>query len=50
MPSRKRKNGTSADIAFPVDAATRRVLEETVIAEYARMLGASVMPRSLRAR
>ncbi len=34
MPSRRRKDGTFQDIAHPVNAETRRLIEEKVIAAY----------------
>jgi DNA-binding cell septation regulator SpoVG len=34
MPSEKRKNGEYADLAFPINAATRKVIEDVVIGEY----------------
>ena len=34
MPSRKDKNGVFRDIAHPINAETRELLEKTVIEEY----------------
>jgi len=34
MPSRRRKDGTFQDIAHPVNAETRKLIEEKVIAAY----------------
>ena len=38
MPSRKKRDGTYADIAHPVDSQTRQMIENTIIQEYQRML------------
>ena len=40
MPSRKRPDGTFQDIAHPITAECRILLEETVLAEYTRQLRA----------
>jgi stage V sporulation protein G len=37
MPSRRKKNGRFKDIAHPLNQETRRLLEETIIAEYRRV-------------
>ncbi len=34
MPSKKRRDGTYKDVAHPLNSATRRMLEERIIAEY----------------
>lgn len=34
MPSRKRKDGTFRDIVHPLNAETRQMIEDAVIAEY----------------
>jgi len=34
MPSRRKKNGEFKDVAHPLNNATRRLLEERVLAEY----------------
>lgn len=34
MPSRKRKDGTFRDIVHPLNSETRRMIEETVVAEF----------------
>jgi stage V sporulation protein G len=40
MPSKKRRDGTYKDLAHPINNDTRRMLEETVIAEYHKVLAA----------
>ncbi len=40
MPSRKRKDGQFQDIAHPVTAEAREILERFVLTEYRRMLAA----------
>ena len=34
MPSRRRKDGTFRDIVHPLNAETRKMIEDTVVAEY----------------
>lgn len=41
MPSRKKKDGTYADVAHPLNSETRGVIEEAVISEYRRQLNGS---------
>jgi stage V sporulation protein G len=38
MPSRKRKDGTFRDVVHPLNADTRRMIEEKVIGEYTRVV------------
>src|SRR5277367_2111680 len=38
MPSRKRKDGTFRDVVHPLNADTRRMIEERVIGEYNRVI------------
>jgi stage V sporulation protein G len=38
MPSRKKKDGTYADVAHPLDSGTRHAIEEAVISEYQRTM------------
>ncbi|HXW86224.1 MAG TPA: septation regulator SpoVG [Candidatus Bathyarchaeia archaeon] len=38
MPSRKRKDGTFRDVVHPLNADTRRMIEEKVIGEYNRVV------------
>ncbi len=40
MPSRKKKDGTYADIAHPLNRETRGMIEEVVLEEYRRQLDA----------
>jgi stage V sporulation protein G len=39
MPSRRRKRGGYRDVAHPLNNETRRLIEESVLAEYQRALG-----------
>jgi len=39
MPSRRRKRGGYRDVAHPLNNETRRMIEESVLAEYQRALG-----------
>jgi stage V sporulation protein G len=41
MPSRRRKRGGYRDVAHPLNNETRRMIEEHVLAEYQRALGAA---------
>ena len=41
MPSRRRKRGGYRDVAHPLNNETRRLIEECVLAEYQRALGAA---------
>lgn len=34
MPSRRRKDGSFRDIVHPLNASTRKMIEDTVVAEY----------------
>ncbi len=38
MPSRRKKDGSFKDIAHPLDAETRQLIEEKIIEEYNRSL------------
>jgi stage V sporulation protein G len=49
MPSARRKDGTFRDIAHPLNAETRRMIEERVLGEYEAMLREGV-PASRVAR
>lgn len=42
MPSRKKKNGEFKDVAHPLNNETRRMIENHILAEYERALGAKV--------
>ena len=39
MPSRTRRDGKRVDIAHPITAEARRMIEETVMAEYRKVVG-----------
>ncbi|MFH0898606.1 MAG: septation regulator SpoVG [bacterium] len=39
MPSRRKKDGSFKDIVHPLDAETRKKVEESVIKEYKRVIG-----------
>ena len=39
MPSRRRKNGDFKDVAHPLNNATRREMEDRILAEYDRVRG-----------
>jgi stage V sporulation protein G len=41
MPSKRRKNGTFRDIAHPLNNETRRMIEESIIGEYRRVIADS---------
>jgi stage V sporulation protein G len=41
MPSRRRKRGGYRDVAHPLNNETRRMIEEGVLAEYQKALGAA---------
>jgi stage V sporulation protein G len=48
MPARRLRDGTSKDIFFPMNDETRKKLEERVIGEYRKLVGADVMRRALQ--
>ena len=39
MPSRRKKDGSFKDVAHPLNAETRKTIEERVIAEYTIVVG-----------
>jgi stage V sporulation protein G len=41
FPTKKLSNGTRWDIAFPVDAETRNMIEQAVLAEYEKVVAGS---------
>jgi DNA-binding cell septation regulator SpoVG len=41
FPAKKLSNGTRWDIAFPLDAETRRMIEQAVLAEYEKVVAGS---------
>jgi stage V sporulation protein G len=48
MPSRKKKNGRFKDVAHPLNNETRRMIEESVLAQYERTLDGGVAPTARR--
>ena len=38
MPSRRRKDGTFRDIVHPLDSATRKKIEDSIITEYTKAI------------
>jgi stage V sporulation protein G len=38
MPSRRKKDGTFKDIVHPLDADTRKTIEDTIVAEYKKAI------------
>lgn len=49
MPSRRKKNGEFKDVAHPLNNRTRRLLEETVLAEYRKVVNDATPRRPDRA-
>lgn len=43
MPSRRRKDGTFRDIAHPLNSEMRKLIENSVVAEYQRAIGSGEM-------
>ena len=41
FPARERRDGTFRDIAFPINAETRQMIEQAVLAEYEKVVGES---------
>jgi stage V sporulation protein G len=41
FPTKKVRDGTYWDIAFPVNAETRRIIEQAILAEYEKVVGES---------
>lgn len=37
MPSRRRKDGTFRDIVHPLNSQTRKMIEDTIVAEYKKV-------------
>jgi len=44
MPARKQRDGRRRDIAFPVNAETRRMIEQAILAEYEKVVSESHSP------
>jgi stage V sporulation protein G len=38
FPAKKQRDGTHRDIAFPVNAETRRMIQQAVLAEYEKVV------------
>jgi stage V sporulation protein G len=41
FPTRKLRDGTQRDIAFPANAETRRMIEQAIQAQYEKVVGGS---------
>ena len=41
MPTKKQRDGTRRDIAFPTNAETRRMIEQAILAEYEKVVAGS---------
>jgi stage V sporulation protein G len=39
MPNRKQRDGTYREIAYPINAETRTMIEEAVLTEYKKVIG-----------
>jgi stage V sporulation protein G len=50
MPSRKKKDGSYADVAHPLDSATRSLIEEAVIEEYRTAANGNGVPAEVSLR
>jgi len=46
FPTKKLRDGTQRDIAFPANAETRRIIEQAILAEYEKVVGGSDPVRS----
>lgn len=46
MPSRRRKDGTFRDIVHPLNVETRKLIEDTVIAEYMNVRDIEIDPEA----
>jgi len=44
MPSRRKKDGSFKDIVHPLNAETRKLIEQRIIEEYNSTLGSSELP------
>ena len=47
MPNKRRKDGTLSDIVFPINAETRKMIEDRVIEEYRKIISETAMRRAL---
>jgi len=41
FPARKQRGGTHRDIAFPINAETRNMIQRVILAEYEKVIGGS---------
>jgi stage V sporulation protein G len=48
FPARRQSDGTYRDIAFPVNAETRNMIEQAVIAEYEKVAGSDPVPTEIK--
>ena len=39
FPTKKLRDGTQRDIAFPANAETRRIIEQAILAQYEKVVG-----------
>ena len=46
FPTKKLRDGTRWDIAFPANAETRRIIEQAILAEYEKVVGQTDPVRS----
>ena len=43
MPSRRKKDGSFKDVAHPLNADTRKMIEAKIIEEYTKMMGTGIV-------
>ena len=46
FPTKKLRDGTQRDIAFPANAETRRIIEQAILAQYEKVVGGGDVPPS----
>ena len=49
FPTKKQRDGTYWDIAFPVNAETRNMIEQAILAQYEKVVGGGNVPLSTTA-
>jgi stage V sporulation protein G len=49
FPTKKLRDGTQRDIAFPANAETRRIIEQAILAQYEKVVGGGDVPHSTTA-
>ena len=49
FPTKKLRDGTYWDIAFPVNAETRNMIEQAILAQYEKVVGGGDVPPSTTA-